>query len=105
MRPEVGDSTRSAIDHDDRGIPGAWPRLLCLVPTVVLLVIRLTVAPGAAQIPADLTAAGFGLIVIAGTLHALALRWPHRYAVNGAAWVATVVAFFAVFAFAIAGAE
>jgi hypothetical protein len=101
MRPEADDGARNASELDDRGIPGAWPRLVCLLAVVVLLAIRLIAVPGAAQIPMGFAGAGFGLVLIAGTLHMLALRWPHRYAVNGAAWVATVSAFFGVFAIAI----
>ena len=105
MTPTTGDDARSEPDRDDRGTPGALTRVLWLGPAAALLAVRLFVTPRAAYFGAGFAAAGFGLIVVAGALHILALRWPHRYAVNGAAWVTTVVALFAALTIAIAGGE
>jgi len=45
----------------------------------------------------------FGLIAAAGLLHLLAVRFPSRYAVEGAAWVVSIVAIFTAMAMAAEG--
>jgi hypothetical protein len=91
MRPETRDHARSALD---RGIPGALPRIVCLVTAVFILGLGLLTASDA--VGAASASVGFGFIAVAAALHAMALRWPHRYALNGSAWVATVVTLFGI---------
>jgi hypothetical protein len=59
----------------------------------VLLAFRLAVWPPWGS-TVDHAALGFGLIALVAALHMLALLPPGRYAVESAAWIATVVGAF-----------
>ena len=85
------------MEQDDDFDPpygGLRVRLAPLAIAVVILLIGLgrETAPSRS---ADGMALGLGLVALAAVLHVLALRFPRRQALDGTAWVVTIVAFLA----------
>ena len=81
-------------DSEGRDWPSTFPRLVPLGVVTVLYAIRLALWPTPWGSVGDYAGWGFGLIALVAALHALALLFPGRYAVEGAAWTATVILFF-----------
>ena len=73
-----------------------------LVLAAALVAFGLTRRPWVADL-ARTAVIGFGLVALPAALHALALRFPRRYAVDGFAWVLTAVAVLVALVFAMAG--
>lgn len=89
---------------EDRDWPGAIPRLVPLGVVALLFAARLAAWPTPWGSVIDYAGWGFGLIALVAALHVLALLLPGRYAVEGAAWTATVIlAFIMLLLFAPAG--
>jgi hypothetical protein len=107
-RPRKGGLPSSAVigsihpEREGRGQvkeregPGPVSRFLPLAVAAVLLVVRLVVAPPAWGTTTELALWGFGLLAFATVMHVIALRFPGHYAVEGAAWVATIVVGFVI---------
>jgi hypothetical protein len=76
-------------------IAGPAVRFLPLLVAAVLLGIRVAAAPIADHQWRGFVAVVCGLLLATGVVHAAALRWPRRHAVNGLSWVLTIVALLA----------
>jgi hypothetical protein len=81
---------------EGRDSPEPVPRFLPLAIGAAMLGVRLALAPPVSGSMTTFALAGFGLLAFAAILHLVALRFPGRYAVEGAAWVATVIVGFAL---------
>lgn len=67
-------------------------RLMPLAIAAVLLGVRLALGQPNWGSTAENALWGFGLLALVAALHLAAVRMPRRYAVEGAAWVATIIA-------------
>ena len=80
------------------GRPPDGPRLVVrlapLAVAAVLLSVRLVLWQPHWGSTAGHAVWGFGLLALAGALHLTAVRMPDRYALEGTAWVATIIAGF-----------
>jgi hypothetical protein len=94
----------SSTSQGSRGRPpaGLAVRAVPLVAAAALLVLGLTRRSFASEASGTL-AIGFGLVALSGVLHALAVRFPRRYALDGFAWVSAMVAVLLAVVFATAG--
>lgn len=76
--------------------PGLATRLAPLAVAAALLGLRLIFWQPAWGSTAGNALWGFGLPLAAGALHLAAVRMPGRYAIEGAAWVATIIVGFVI---------
>jgi hypothetical protein len=91
-RPTGGDGREPWEDDDwDPPVGGLVTRLVPLAIAVALLLVGLGRASAPSRSPGAL-AGGLAVILLAALLHVLALRFPRRYALDGTAWVVTIVA-------------
>ena len=73
-----------------REIRPLW-RFLPLLTAAALLATRLTLLGTSWGSAASFAAVGFGLLIASCLLHALAVRFPDKYALDGLAWISTIV--------------
>lgn len=90
----MDDAHARARRHDGRAEPDG-PRLTVrLVPlaiAAVLLAVRLALGQPNWGSTAENALWGFGLLALVASLHVAAVRMPGRYAVEGTAWVTTII--------------
>jgi hypothetical protein len=88
-----GEDRRGPCEDDDFDPPagGLVARLVPLAVAVVLLLIGLSREAAPSRSAGGL-AVGLGIVAVAGLLHVLALRFPRRQALDGTAWVVTIIA-------------
>jgi hypothetical protein len=98
MQDQDDDSSTSQ-GSGGRPPAGLAVRAVPLVAAAALLVLGLTRCPFASET----LAIGFALVALSGVLHALAVRFPRRYALDGFAWVSTMVAVLLALVVATAG--